>query len=90
MQAFQEVLNILYGHVDSDRIVWRDVVTYFGVLLDDNNRKPICRFHFNTSNKYLSLFDGPKRNEEKILIQGVDDIKKYAGRLLATVQSYID
>jgi predicted type IV restriction endonuclease len=88
VRAFRELLNILYGHVDSKRIVWRDVVTYFGVLLDDNNRKPICRFHFNTSKKYISLFDSPDRSEEKVQISSIDEIKNFAGRLLNTVKSY--
>ena len=88
VQAFQELLNILYGHVDAKRIVWRDVVTYFGVLLDDNNRKPICRFHFNTGNKYISLFDSSDRQQEKIQIDSIADIKMYAGRLLNTVKGY--
>ena len=88
VQAFQELLNILYGHVDAKRIVWRDVVTYFGVLLDDNNRKPICRFHFNTGNKYISLFDGSDRQQDKIQIDSIADIKTYAGRLLNTVKGY--
>ena len=88
VRAFQELLNILYGHVDSERIIWRDVVNYFGVLLDDNNRKPICRFHFNTSNKYISLFDKPNREEDKILLSSIDDIKNYADRLLDTIKSY--
>ena len=35
----------------------RDVQSYCGILLDDNNRKPICRLHFNGSKKYVTLFD---------------------------------
>lgn len=32
--------------VDPERIEMRDAKSYCAVLLDDNNRRPICRFHF--------------------------------------------
>jgi hypothetical protein len=34
-------------------MVGRDSKTYFGVLLDDNNRRPIARLWFTGSNQYL-------------------------------------
>lgn len=68
------------------RIAMRDVQSYCGILLDDNNRKPICRLHFNTAQKYLSLFDTDK--EERIPIEELDDLYKYAERLKATVTRY--
>jgi len=30
------------------------------LLPADNNRKPLCRLHFNTSQKYLGVFDSEK------------------------------
>lgn len=69
-----------------NRVAIRDVQSYCGILLDDNNRKPICRMYFNTSQKYVSFFDTEK--EEKIPVDGIDDIYKYAERLKATVAKY--
>ena len=68
------------------RIAMRDVQSYCGILLDDNNRKPICRFHFNSVQKYLTFFDTDK--EEKVSIEGLDDLYKYAERLKAAVAKY--
>jgi len=68
------------------RIAMRDVQSYCGILLDDNNRKPICRFHFNSIQKYLTFFDTDK--EEKVSIEGLDDLYKYAERLKAAVAKY--
>lgn len=42
------------------RVVQRDAKSYFAVLLDDNNRKPIARLHFNRGQKYLGVFDATK------------------------------
>lgn len=80
------VKAILGETVDVKRIVMRDVQSYCGILLDDNNRKPICRLHFNTNQKYVSFFDDQK--EARVSIGGLDDLYKYADRLKATVTRY--
>jgi len=65
----------------------RDTKSYCGVLLDDNNRKPICRLHFNTKQKYLGIFDAEK-TEQRRPIDALSDIYKYADELRAVVQEY--
>ncbi|MEM9951716.1 MAG: type I restriction endonuclease [Chloroflexota bacterium] len=85
--AYYVVKAILRKDVDASRVTLRDVRSYCGVLLDDNNRKPICRLHFNRSQKYLGLFDDDK-NEDRVAIDGVDDIYDYADRLKAIVKVY--
>ena len=65
----------------------RDVRSYCGVLLDDNNRKPVCRLRFNAAQKYLGLFDNGKE-EERVQIDGLDDIYRYSDRLKATITLY--
>ena len=53
IEAFNVVKAILRQKIDAQRIHARDTQSYFGVLLDDNNRKPLCRLHFNTKQKYI-------------------------------------
>ena len=88
MQAYYIVKAVLYETVKSERIVMRDVQSYCGVLLDDNNRKPICRLYFNSSQKSIGLFDNDKRKEEKLAVSGIDQIYAYADRLRSTVTMY--
>ncbi len=38
------------------RIAFRDTQSYFGILLDDNNRKPLARLHFNFSKNTWNCF----------------------------------
>ena len=71
---------------NAKRIAIRDVQTYCGILLDDNNRKPICRLHFNSTQKYVSFFDTEK--EERIALQELDELYTYAERLKAAVARY--
>jgi hypothetical protein len=86
MEGYYVVKAILREIVDVKRIVLRDVQSYCGILLDDNNRKPICRLHFNASQKQITLFNAQK--EERLPIARIDDLYKYADRLKATVSRY--
>lgn len=87
LEGYHIVRAIVREVVDASRVAHRDTKSYFGILLDDNNRKPICRLHFNYSQLYLGLFD-QHRNEERIPIDAVDDIYQYADRLKAAAQMY--
>lgn len=86
-EGYQIVIAILRRKIAKERIVDRDTQSYFGILLDDNNRKPICRLHLNGGVKYISLFD-KDRKEIKEKIDSVDDIYKYEKQLLNTISYY--
>lgn len=86
-EAFHMVKAILRREVDPKRIIMRDTQSYCGVLLDDNNRKPICRLHFNGKQKYIGLFNADKV-EERLPIASIDDIYAHAERLKETISFY--
>lgn len=88
LEAFQIVKAILREKISSERIAPRDTQSYFGVLLDDNNRKPICRFHFNASKKYLELFQNGKDAGERMLLSNIDEIYNYRAQLHQTLENY--
>ena len=56
-EAFYIVKSILRPIVDGTRIHYRDAQSYFSIILDDNNRKAICRLYLNGSKKSIGLFD---------------------------------
>jgi hypothetical protein len=82
------IKSILREVVPANRIAFRDTQSYFGVLLDDNNRKPLCRLHFNSTNKYIELFHNGKDNGERKLVTSLDDIYNYKNELQSTAKSY--
>jgi len=86
IEGYNIVKAILRETIDVKRIAMRDTKSYCGVLLDDNNRKPICRLHFNYSQKYLGLISG--KNEQRVEIENVDDIFKYAAQIKKAIQDY--
>jgi hypothetical protein len=87
LEGYYIIKAILRESLDPKRIAIRDKKSYCGVLLDDNNRKPICRMYFNNKQKYLGLFTEDK-NEEKVSIDDLNCIYDYADRLKNTVNSY--
>jgi hypothetical protein len=67
----------------------RDAQSYCAILLDDNNRKPICRLRFNNLEKLrLGLFNA-KKEEEIVALESPDDIYNYTAELSAVVTSYL-
>ena len=88
IEGFQIVKAILREVISSDIIAPRDTQSYFGVLLDDNNRKPLCRLHLNGGKKYIELFHNGKDAGEKVLINSLDDIYNHKTELQKTVDNY--
>lgn len=87
LEGYHIVRAVVRSVVDAKRIVQRDTQSYFGILLDDNNRKPICRLHFNRNQKYIGIFDEDK-NETRHAISSIDDIYEYSEHLKKTVGYY--
>ena len=87
LEGYRIVVAILRRKLPTQRIVYRDTQSYFGILLDDNNRKPLCRLHLNGGKKYLGLFNTDK-SEIRQSIQTVDDIYLFEKELLETVGLY--
>lgn len=46
IDSYNIVKAIVRDIVDVSRVFIRDTKSYCGILLDDNNRKPICRLHY--------------------------------------------
>lgn len=83
------VKAIVRSVVDVARVFYRDAQSYFSILLDDNNRKPICRMYFNAKSvKYIGLIDKDKK-ETRYEIKSLDDIYNYADTLRETVSNYL-
>lgn len=87
LEGFYIVKSLLRDVVDSNRIVHRDTQSYMGILLDDNNRKPLARLHFNRPQKYIGIFN-ESRVEERIAIQNLDDIYQHGEKMRQVIRFY--
>lgn len=87
IESYMIVKTILRESIPVNRISYRDAQTYFTILLDDNNRKPICRIYLNGNKKYVGTFDEQKK-EVKVEINTIDDIFNLRELFIKTAQSY--
>ncbi|MCX2522913.1 type I restriction endonuclease [Larsenimonas rhizosphaerae] len=87
IDGFNIVRAILASEVDPERIHMRDAKSYCAVLLDNNNRKPLCRLHFNSKSVWrVGFFYEGK--ETKHDIQSISDIFAHRQALIDTMNSY--
>jgi len=87
LEGFMIVKTILRQKVDIKRITYRDAQSYFAILLDDNNRKTICRLYLNGNKKYFVVLDENKK-EVKTEIQTLDEIFTFSDKLFEIVEKY--
>jgi predicted type IV restriction endonuclease len=89
LEAFFVVKSILRSSVRSARITYRDAQSYFSILIDDNNRRPVCRLYLNGIKKYIGLFDGEKK-ETRTHLESLEDLFLYSQSLIDIALSYPD
>jgi len=87
IEGFFVVKSILRETIDPRRIVHRDAQSYFAILLDDNNRKTICRLYLGANKKTFVVLDDNKK-EVRYEIGSVDDIYEHAVLLKEAVAKF--
>ncbi|NLX08389.1 MAG: restriction endonuclease [Chloroflexi bacterium] len=89
LDAYLIVKAIVREVIDVRRVIMRDVRSYCSILIDDNNRRPLCRLRFTATRKQLGIIDAEK-HEEIVSLESIDDIYNYADRLKATAILYVE
>ena len=87
LNGYYAVKAILHASVEPNRVTLRDSKRACTIILDDNQRKPVCRFWFDKKQKYLGVFDENKK-ETRLPIDSVDEIFAHADTLRATAARY--
>ena len=87
LEGFMIIKTILRQKISVTRITHRDAQSYFAILLDDNNRKTICRLYLNGGRKFFVTLDDQKK-EVKNEINSLDDIFQHTETLLKIVDQY--
>ncbi|ASI35249.1 endonuclease (plasmid) [Exiguobacterium sp. N4-1P] len=87
IEGYATVKVLLGSTVDKNRIFYRDNASYFNILIDDSNRKWVCRLHLNSlTNKYITFRDEPNVRHK---INEVYEIEQYKERLSDIVNEII-
>ncbi|MCE6960253.1 type I restriction enzyme HsdR N-terminal domain-containing protein [Cereibacter sphaeroides] len=88
-EGFMIVRAIAAKIAPIERITMRDAKSYCAILMDDNNRRPVCRLYFNSpTTKNIGLFSADKV-ETKIRVDKPSDLYKHTGAIEAAIQSYL-
>ena len=89
LEAFYIVKSILRNTMPAERITMRDAKRYCAVFADDNNRKTICRFYFNSETTKKLTFLDDDRKEIHYKLESLDDIYNYSEQLIEVAKKYI-
>lgn len=82
LEAYYVVKSMLRKVVEPARITYRDRVTYFNVLLDDNIRKWICRIFVRDSGNAI-VFNG---DDQRYEYQRADDLFTFESKFLEVLR----
>ena len=86
LEAYYLVKFLLKDTVgDSHTIDYKDTLSYFAVMIDNNIRNWICRFYFDRSIKRIRF-----HGEDKIDIENIQDIEKYKDKLIDLANNVIE
>ena len=89
IEAFYIVKSILRNTIPAERVTMRDAKRYCAVFADDNNRKTICRFYFNSETTKKLTFLDDDRKEIHYKLDSLDDIYNYSDKLIEIASKYL-
>lgn len=72
--------------VEVERVVMRDAKSYCAILMDDNNRRPICRLYFGKKQMAVGIF--VPSGEDRKTIAKVSDLYLYREDLKQAICQY--
>lgn len=88
LEAFYLIKSITREFLPPSRLAYRDTESYFGILLDDNKLKWICRLQLNSNKKYLIIPDDDKK-PLRIQIDSIDDIFNHKTEIENSAKRYL-
>lgn len=89
LEALAIVKTLLKDTVDPSRISYRDTESYFGILLDNNRYKWICRVVIGKTQMNLYILDENKQ-QVRYPLDTLDDLYKYQPQLIEAVKRHTE
>lgn len=85
-EAYRMIQAIAAELIDPERIVMRDAKSYCAILLDDNNRRPVCRLHFGKTKLSITIFS--PNNETKFDLGKLAQIYQHRTLIQGAISQY--
>lgn len=87
VESYLTIKSILCEVVDIKRISIRKAKNYYLIMLDNTNRKPICRLYCNLSSQHIGIISN-KKVINKVSIISSDDIYTHKKELKEVISEY--
>lgn len=81
IDAYNIVRSIVRSKISADRIVYKDFKTYFAIGVGNASYWWGCRLYFGSRKKSVCVPTDGYKSQERLEIESLDDIFKYADRL---------
>ena len=89
VESFFIIKTLLHDVIGEHTVAYKDTETYFGILLDNNTRKWVCRLQLGEKRKNLIIPDVDK-NYIKHPLDNLDDIYSYKDELCQAAKQYME
>lgn len=89
LEAFYLVKTMLRNVCPAERITYKDTRSYFGVSIDNNVRKTICRFYLNQPTRKRIAIIAEDKSEVMHKIDTINDIYLYEAEITAAAKRYV-
>lgn len=86
IQGYKIIQAISAEIIDPDRVYMRDAKSYCAIILDNNNRRTICRFYFGKTKLVFTIFT--PSNEVKYELKKLSDIYQYKQDILEAIKQF--
>ncbi|MBD3107500.1 type I restriction enzyme HsdR N-terminal domain-containing protein [Bacillus sp. AGMB 02131] len=86
IEGYVTVKLMIKDVISPDRIFYRDNLSYFNILIDDNIRKWVCRLWLDGSKKSIQFNDETKT---MVPIETVADVLNYKDELVQVVNKFV-
>ncbi len=89
LEAYRIVKAILGGIISPKRIYYRDAATYFTIIVDDNNRKNICRLYLNSDKNKKMIIVNDNKEELVFKLEDIEDLYNYSEPIQESASRYV-
>ena len=88
IEAFFTVKAILHDVLNGHKLTYKDTESYFGILLDGNSWKWVCRLKI-TDKKAVLILPGENKKEIKYPLDFIDDLHQYKDKMVSVINRYV-
>ncbi len=86
LEGFLTIRILLTDKFAPERVNYRDNLSYFNILIDNNIRKWICRLHLNSTNKSVQFNDEEKTT---LPLDTISDLILHREKIIQTAEKFM-